>query len=144
MHGRERKEAKERAALLFGIVAALGVGLFHYRAGFSLADDLAVLIPYISVVIGAAFLAAAFSGWYFKETGLFELIAAPILVILCAALMAGQLYALYVLWESASLADSIAFGVFASGVYLYASSPIVIPMAAVASYVLWRRYRIAD
>jgi hypothetical protein len=146
MQKKLRNEARFRAAFLFGIVAALGVGLFHYRFDSSFDADPAVLIPYISVVIGAAFFGAAFSGWYFRETGIFELVIAPLLVILCAALLAGQLYALHnFLWASpppASFADSLAGGIYASVVYLYASSPIVVPMAAIASYMLWRRYRL--
>jgi hypothetical protein len=141
-----RNEARFRAAFLFGIVAALGVGLFHYLASFALAEDPAVLIPFISVVIAAALLGAAFSGWYFRETGIFELVMAPLLVILCASLLAGQLYAFHeFLWGEPppmSLADSLAFGVYVSVVFLFASSPIVVPTAAVASYMLWRRYHL--
>jgi len=140
-----RKVAKIQAAVLFGIVSALGVALFHYRSGFSPAVDSAILTPYISVVIGAAVFGAAFSGWYFRETGVFELVAAPILVILCAALLAGQLFALHIFLRRSSqpdsLTESLANGIYASVVYLYASAPIVVPMGAVASIMLWRRYR---
>lgn len=140
-----RKEARKRAAILYGIVAGLGVVLFHYRAGFSVAADYAVLIPYVAVVAGAALLGAVVSGWYFRTSGVFELVTAPILVIPGAAFLAGQFYALHnLLWGSlppGSLLDSLAGGIVASIAYLYASAPILVPMAAFASYVLWRRYR---
>lgn len=131
---------------MFGVVAALGVALFEYRLGF-LADSYpAVLVPYVSVVIASAFFGAVFSGWFFKETGLFELLVTPIIVISCAAFSAGQLYTyltpLLFNNPTAPFISRFLGGIYASAMYLYASSPIVVPSAAIASYALWRQYRL--
>ena len=139
-----RREAKKRAAMMFSLVAALGVALVQYRAGATILIDPAVLITYVSVIAGAAFFGATFSGWYFKETGIFELLTTGIFVIICAAVFAGQCLALFLILfdlpEHISMIEALGFGFFASLFFLGVASPIVVPGATVASYILWRRY----
>lgn len=104
-----------------------------------------VLVPYASVIVVAAIFGAMFSGWYFPETGVFELVAVPLIVVIGATLVAGQLYSLatVVISENGTwvLKELFGFGLLASFTFIAASWLVLAPAAAIASYLMWHRYR---
>ena len=140
-----RKQAKKFAALAYAITAALGVVLFELRSEAFSAFEYPTTVPYVSVILVAGIMGALLSGWYFPETGIFELVTVPVVVVCVAAVVAGQLFFfLAPLFEpemDGSLKNQFSAGIYASIMYVYGSWPIVLPSAAVSSYFLWSKYR---
>jgi hypothetical protein len=140
------RKPRKIAALLFGIVALFGVVFFDNRVEGILTFDIGVFIPYTSVILVAAVLGAVFAGWYHPETGVFELVATPIIVLVGAVIIAGQLHGhLTPLIHGdpyGSFVDSSLGGLYSSLIFIYASWPILLPASAAASYWLWKRHRL--
>ena len=97
-----------------------------------------ILAATVGLIVGvAAVLGAVFVGWYFEETGLFELVATPIIVIASAALLAGQLHGhlthLLLGDEYAPFSENTVGGLYSALLFLYMTWPIVLPVSASVS-----------
>jgi hypothetical protein len=144
-HAATRRKARKYAASLFGVVALLGVVFFDYRVDGILNFDIGVLVPYVSIILVSAILAAVLVGQYFPKTGVFELVITPLIVNVCAVVIAGQLHGHLtpmVLGDPyGSFVDSSLGGLSSSLIFLYISWPILLPASAAASYWLWNQHR---
>lgn len=140
-----KQSARRKAAALYGTTALLGVAWFEYVGEFVSNSGFIVLIPYGSVIIAAAILGAVLVNWYFPETGVFELLSTPLIVIVCAALAAGQAFAYALQLFSGSphdaISDIVGFGVYSSVVFLWVGAPIILPVAMAVSFLLWKQYK---
>jgi hypothetical protein len=140
------RKTRKIAALLFGIVVLLGVVFFDNRVEGILTFDIGVFIPYTSVILVAVVLGAVFAGWYYPEAGVFELVATPIIVLVGAVIIAGQLHGhltpLMYGDPYQSFVDSCLGGLYAALLFFYVSWPILLPASAAASYWLWNRHRL--
>ncbi len=138
-------------ALSYASVAAVGVVVLELGVDGPLLVSIPnwlPLIPYLTVVISAGFLGAKLSGWYLSETGVFELVAVPVLVLPGASLVAGLMFSIaghFVSHNQDWVLKDIAGGtLLAAFFYIRASWTLLVPVAAVVSFLIWRRYRNAS
>ena len=143
-----RSQARRSAAAYYALVVLFGIAAAELSTGPSSLFGAIVLIPYVTVVLSASVLGRLLSGWYFSETGVFEAITVPFIVVICSALIAGQFFSqllpLFQTVESGTFLVRVVSGFYSSMIFLAASWPAVTPTAAVASYRLWKKYRKLD
>jgi len=143
-----RKQARLVGAVAYGVMALISIVALELRLDSQLTDNPLALVPYVSVVALAAILGARFSSWYFPQTGVFEIVAVPVIVMLGAALVSGISYSIASLIALPSNVSSVSelFGsaLFMTLIYLAAGWPVLLLGSLAISVAMSAKYRHAS
>ena len=138
-----RKQARFDAGAIFSIVAMLAIAFFELVTQVSSGAGSLVLVPYISFIALSGIVAMLMSHWYLPETGLFEAVAEPAVVLVVAVALSGISFtaASTMLSDSNSIGwEMFGYGLYVGVFFLSVSWPVLVPGLAVASVVMRARH----
>jgi hypothetical protein len=137
--------AKRISAYSYGMVAILSVVFFEYRS--DILDSMGlVLFPYLTFVCVSVVMAYLLGGWYIHDSDrrIFEVLAVPILVILCSATSAGAVFgiATFVFKEPtrySTLVNDLGGGIATVFLFILTAWPVLLVGACIVStWMNWR------
>lgn len=138
--------ARCSSAFGYGALAILSVSYFENRGDFFDSLGSLVLVPYLAFVCGSGLIAYFLGSWYVRssETGIFEVLAVPAMVILCSAATAGVLFGIAAFASGdtspySTFAETLAGGLAAAMMFVLGTWLVLLLGAfVVTAWLAWR------